>query len=294
MGGIAIVIAVMCSMFADSGTRSAILSPPGLENADEKAVFLAFLLFGAIGLLDDLLIARRGKSLGLRAREKLLLQFIAAAISGWLILAYAVVPLAPGMSIRPEQNFGGMTAVLIPFTVLVVALANAANLSDGLDGLCAGVFALAAMQIFAVSLAVQGNSYDSSIPLGHSSALRCFAVSGALAGFLWHNAHPAKIFMGDTGSLALGAGAAMMSIMSLGIWWTLLIFLIPLLEMSSVVLQVASFKLTGRRIFRMAPLHHHLELCGWSETQVVTRFWIAQAVVGFVAMILAWGGRVWV
>jgi phospho-N-acetylmuramoyl-pentapeptide-transferase len=228
---------------------------------------LALVGFGAIGLADDVLAIRRGRNLGLRARERLALQLgaglalgILAAVQSWqaghLAVGDAIVRLG-------RVLFAAVAALLL------VGFANAVNLTDGLDGLAAGLVAIAA-----AGLAVLAN-----LSLATSPAVLAAAVAGAAAGFLTVNAHPARVFMGDVGSNALGAVLAAVAI---AIKVEVVLFLLGgvfVAEAASVFLQVAYFKATGgRRIFRMSPLHHHFELVGWSEPSIVRRFYWAGAI----------------
>jgi len=231
-------------------------------------------IFAAIGALDDRLGITRGRNLGLRAREKFALQIPVA-------LAFGVyVALTPGLG----------TVVDIPATawrvdlgwgypafcaVLVVGMANAVNLTDGLDGLAAGGTAIAAGALAVLA------AFSGALPSGIVAA----AVGGASLGFLWYNAHPAQVFMGDVGSLGLGAALAVAGILAKLEVLMLILGGLFVAEALSVMLQVAWFKLTGgRRLFRMSPLHHHFELAGWSETQTVVRFWVCGALLAAVGV----------
>jgi phospho-N-acetylmuramoyl-pentapeptide-transferase len=240
------------------------------------AVLLATLGFGLVGFLDDLLIILRGRNLGLRAREKLLGQFIVAiAFTAWFVLA------DPG---GPQPTAGTLRWVLAAYYVLLmVGMSNAVNLTDGLDGLAAGVslpvwLALALLGVFAPGVFDPG--YGVGVPVF------CAAMAGATLGYLWYNAHPAQVFMGDTGSLAIGGGMAAAGIALHQEWLLLVAALVHLVEAASVTLQVISFKTTGKRIFKMSPLHHHFELCEVPETRIVARFAIASALCGLAALLI--------
>lgn len=239
-----------------------------LTDARGWVVLGAILGFGLLGFLDDLLSLRRGKNLGLKARHKLLGQVVLGCGFAWL---WAVVS-----GIRPGAE-GALQVLLSAF--LAVVMSNAVNLTDGLDGLAGGLslIAYSAVGVFAGST---------------SLAPVLFAVAGSCAGFLWYNRHPARVFMGDTGSLALGAGLAF------GVMGTpaplpgrvgllLVVGVVFLAELMSVVIQVISFQTRGKRVFRMTPIHHHFELLGWTETQIVTRFWLAGALGGGAALLWA-------
>ena len=230
----------------------------------------AMLAYGAVGAIDDALALRFHRNLGLRARERLIAQFALASAVALLVLRYT------GASDRVFPIVGVVApGVYAVFVVLyLVGFTNAVNLTDGLDGLAAGTVALAA-GAYAVVTAASGRP---------EVAILCAALAGASAGFLWFNAHPAAVFMGDVGSNALGAALATIAIVTQTEGLLLIVGAIFVLEAASVLVQVAYFKATGgRRIFRMSPLHHHFELSGWSETQIVTRFWLlgtAAALVG--------------
>jgi phospho-N-acetylmuramoyl-pentapeptide-transferase len=204
---------------------------------------------------------RRG--VGMRARTKFLIQWILAFIIVIGLVNYLKVPqmYIPGLKKSADLGFWYIPIAMI----LIVGYSNAMNLTDGLDGLAGLISATAFITYGAISL-VQGQIF---------LARFCFILAGATFGFLWFNVHPAELFMGDTGSLALGATLAVVALMT-GHWILLpIIAIIPTSVTLSVILQVAYFRLTGgRRIFKMTPIHHHFELSGWSETQVVQRFWL--------------------
>ena len=170
----------------------------------------------------------------------------------------------------------GAAAVVAIAVVVVVSTTSAAAVTDGLDGLLAGVMALA-FAAYGVIAFVQEQPF---------LALFCFTVVGAIIGFLWHNAHPAQLFMGDTGALALGVGLATVALMT-G-WWLVLpvVGVVLVVEALSNVAQIGSYRLTGRRVLKMAPVHHHFELLGWSEPQVVLRFWLIGAVGAMLGLAL--------
>jgi phospho-N-acetylmuramoyl-pentapeptide-transferase len=232
--------------------------------------------------VDDLLIVLRGKNLGLRAREKLLGQFIVAiAFSAWYLWA------DPGRVPLGDSSLTLPRLLLAAFHVLLlVGMSNAVNLTDGLDGLAAGVtlptwLVLGIMGALAPAMAAT-TAVDPGL------VVFCAAFAGATVGYLWYNAHPAQVFMGDTGSLAIGGGLTAAAIALRQEWLLLIAAAVPLVEMFSVMLQVASFKTTGKRIFKMSPLHHHFELCEWPETRIVVRFGIASALCGVLALVVAY------
>lgn len=234
-------------------------------------------IFGLIGAIDDwegIRGARKG--IGMRARTKFMLQIV-IAIAIALVLKYVLdVPELFWPGIKGEINLG---IFFIPIAVVtIVGFSNAINLTDGLDGL-AGLISATAFTAFGSIALMQGQTF---------LARFCFTLVGALFGFLWFNVHPAQLFMGDTGSLALGATLGVVALMT-GQWLLLpLIAIIPLSETFSVVFQVLYFKMTGgKRLFKMSPLHHHFELSGWSETQVVQRFWLVSLIGSILGIALA-------
>jgi phospho-N-acetylmuramoyl-pentapeptide-transferase len=249
----------------------ALLQPGALGNGYLLAVVFCTAAFGAIGFLDDFLIITRGRSLGLRAREKLAGQFIAAgAFTAWW-------HLLGGGGAGHAPVIGGLLAAYQ--VLLLVGMSNAVNLTDGLDGLAAGV----SLPVW-IALAVLGGMSATADP---ATVAFCAAAAGATLGYLWYNAHPAQVFMGDTGSLAIGGGMAAAAIVMRQEWILLVAALVHLVEAASVTLQVISFKTTGKRIFKMSPLHHHFELCEWPETRIVARFAIASAMCAVAAVVIA-------
>ncbi len=236
--------------------------------------------YALLGFLDDYLSLRRGKNLGLRAREKLAGQFLfAIAFVYWVHAYYRPVALGTGA----DAGEWGQLAWQVVQVLLIVWMSNAVNLTDGLDGLAAAV----AFPVW-IALAILA-TYAGGGDLGTVGL--CAAFAGAGLGYLWFNAHPAQVFMGDTGSLPIGAAMAGVAILIGQEWMLLLAAGMHVLEGASVVLQVASFKATGRRIFRMAPLHHHFELAGWPETRVVSRFAIGSVLLSGLALWIVMGAR---
>ncbi len=224
----------------------------------------------AIGSIDDWGKIKRGRSLGLRAREKLILQFIAAA----LFVAGLVYGLDNGTSIGVPGMGELHLATWLYFVLAVLfiaAFSNAVNLTDGLDGLAAGATVAAA---FALAGIAWYSRQGEAMAQGPAIATFIACLGAATFAFLWYNQHPAKVFMGDTGSLAIGAALAGTALALKQEVLLLGIGLIFLIEMGSVILQVLVFKLTGKRVFRMSPFHHHLELGGWSEPKIVTSAWL--------------------
>lgn len=266
MGGILMVAAIVIAV---------IVFPPLSHN--KIMMLFATVGFGVIGFLDDFIKIVAKRSLGLRAREKLVAQFGLAI----LVALYAAARVGTDLLVPFwGQNVVLPTIMYIPFTTLVlVGAANAVNLTDGLDGLAAGSTAISAS---ALGLVLYLLGY-------HDLTMFSGAVVGACLGFSWFNAPPAQVFMGDTGSLALGAALGTAAILSKT---SLVLFILGglyVLETLSVILQVLYFKATkGRRLFRMAPLHHHFELLGVPESKVMIRFWLVAlgfAVLGLYAIL---------
>jgi len=216
---------------------------------------------------------RRG--LGMRARTKFIIQVAFAIAIAFALRDILVVPQLYWFTAEGPINLG---ALYIPIAVFViVGMSNAVNFTDGLDGL-AGLISATAFAAFGFVAIFQGQIYIARF---------CFSLVGALFGFLWFNVHPAMLFMGDTGSLALGSTLGVVALMT-GQWLIIpFIAMIPVSEALSVVLQVFYFKATkGKRLFKMAPLHHHFELLGWSETQVVQRFWLVSLIFAMLGIAL--------
>ena len=246
------------------------------------AVVLLALAFAGLGFLDDYLIASRGKSLGLKARQKLLVQFLFAIvfvtwIHGNRVALPTVVPLWSDKTIDLGWTYYPLAVLL------VVGMSNAFNLADGLDGLAAGLTTILALTLGALVLPAA----DSGL------TIVAWALAGGCLGFLWFNCSPAKVFMGDTGALALGAATAGIAIAGRREFLYLIVAAIFVVEALSVIIQVVSFKTTGKRVFKMAPIHHHFELVGWAEQKIVVRFWILQGLISLA--VLAWVGmlRLW-
>jgi phospho-N-acetylmuramoyl-pentapeptide-transferase len=278
MGGIILVL---------GGLAPVLIYPTSGDPGLKWAVVLCTLGFAAIGFLDDFLIILRGKSLGLRAREKLLGQFVIALLfSGWYLWQH------PGPEAVVQGSLPvGRYALAVYHVLLLVGMSNAVNLTDGLDGLAAGVslpvwIALGVLAM--VGPLASGRFLNVASDYGMLAAAAAFA--GATLGYLWYNTHPAQVFMGDTGSLAIGGGLGAVAIVLRVEWLLLLIAAVHLAEAVSVTLQVISFKTTGKRIFKMSPLHHHFELCGWPETRIVARFAIVSTLCGVLALIIAFWG----
>ncbi|MDX8389603.1 MAG: phospho-N-acetylmuramoyl-pentapeptide-transferase [Mariprofundaceae bacterium] len=276
MGGLLILLSLTIStlMWAD-------LSNPFIW----LAIFVT-LSYGAIGWYDDHLKIVRHNSAGLLGRWKLLLQILVAVIAavGLMQLTSPIVDI-PFFNMQWDMGWW-----YIPFVVLVlVGSSNAVNLTDGLDGLAVGPTFMVATAL-AVIVYLAGHAHFSAylmipyVPGSGELTIFCGAMVGACLGFLWFNTYPAQVFMGDVGALALGGALAFVACsvhqqLLLAIAGGLFVF-----ETLSVIVQVASFKLTGKRVFRMAPIHHHFELKGWSEPKVVVRFWIISILLALIAI----------
>ncbi|MGI5920163.1 MAG: phospho-N-acetylmuramoyl-pentapeptide-transferase [Syntrophomonadaceae bacterium] len=263
MGGIIIITAVMVASFVMAGASTEVLT-----------AVLIMLAFGGIGFWDDYIKVVLKRSLGLRAREKLSLQLIVGVIFGLLLLYYfhrgstIIIPFTGGII-----DLGWF---YIPFMVFVLmATSNAVNLTDGLDGLVSGITFVVAAAYGLVC--VMTSHFNLLIFTG--------AVAGGCLGFLFFNRYPARVFMGDTGSMALGGAIAAVAALTNTELALILIGGVYVIETLSVILQVLSFKLTGKRLFLMSPIHHHFELKGWHETRVVKVFWLAA--VGFAILGIA-------
>ena len=262
-----------------------------LDNIYIWIVLSVAILFGIIGLLDDWLKVSRMNSNGLKGYQKIIPQFFVAFFAAWMISGNTPEDLQNTLSIpflKDSVLFLGI--FYIPFTILViVGSSNAVNLTDGLDGL-ATVPVILVAACFAFISYITGNIVFSEylqiiyIEGTGEISIFCGAIIGACLGFLWFNAPPAKIFMGDTGSLSLGGSLGAVGIITkheivLAITGGLFV-----LEALSVVVQVISFKLTGKRIFKMAPIHHHFEKKGWPESTVVVRFWIISIILAMIGL----------
>ncbi|MEE9235516.1 MAG: phospho-N-acetylmuramoyl-pentapeptide-transferase [Candidatus Acidoferrales bacterium] len=269
-------------------------------------VLFSLLAYGAIGFADDYLKTIKRRSMGLRARTKFALQVLIAVIIAGVLLTfrnglYSTEILFPFFKrLRPDLVIDSLAGTwylyplaVLPFVVFIALVlagsSNAVNLTDGLDGLAIGLVGIAAGALTALTYVTGHARFAeyldlSKMPQVAELTIFCGAMTGASLGFLWYNAHPADVFMGDVGSLALGGAIATMAVI---IKQEILLFFIGgvfVLEALSVILQVASFKLRGKRIFLMAPLHHHFELMGWKESKIIIRFWIAGLVFALFAL----------
>lgn len=265
MGGIIFFISVAATIL--------IMGP---SFTDPKMIILySFLAFGFIGFLDDMLKIIHKDNLGLKAGQKMILLLIfsvALAVYGYKNIGTDIlIPLGSGFKL----NLG---LLYIPFVIIYyAAVTNAVNLTDGIDGLATSVTII--VLTFFTIVAFKTGQKD--------VAIFSIALCGALLGFLKYNAFPAKIFMGDTGSLALGGAVGTIALMLKMELWVVIVGLMYVVETLSVIIQVTSFKMTGKRVFKMAPIHHHFEQCGWSEVKIVTIFSLVTAVlciIGFIAI----------
>ncbi len=263
MGGIIILIALTLAFlkFADQGP-------------EYWAILTACLGFGLVGFMDDYIKIVFKRSLGLTAKQKLLGQLLFSAIFCLILyqMDHSTVISVPGTDWSIDLGWAYYLLVVIMF----LGSTNAVNFTDGLDGLLPGTSALAFGAFAVIAL-------EATQP---QAAVFSAAVVGAVLGFLVYNAHPAKIFMGDTGSLGLGGGIAAVAILTKTELLLIVIGGVFVLEMLSVIIQVASFKTRGKRVFKMSPIHHHFELSGWSEWRVVTTFWIAGLLLAGAGLLL--------
>ena len=269
MGGILILFALTVSVLLFNGA----------EPSKLMALFLT-LGNGLIGFADDSIKAVKKRNLGLTAKQKLAGQAVISVIFCIALKVFADMPTTVWIPFTDITVDLGIAYYLFVFLIIVGAT-NAVNLTDGLDGLAAGSSAITAVAYVVISVA-----------LGYGGiAIFGAALAGACLGFLFYNQHPAKMFMGDTGSLALGGAMAAMAILTKTELLLVIAGGLYVLEALSVILQVISFKTRGVRIFKMSPVHHHFELSGWSEVKVVTVFWFFSALVAIIAIVTVLGGK---
>lgn len=262
MGGILILTALVVSCL--------IFNPMDLRKG--LALFLT-LGHGIIGFLDDSIKAVKHRNLGLTAKQKLAGQFVMAAVFCFILKEYLNFPTTVWIPFTTWNVDLGMLYYVFVF-VMIVGTSNAVNLTDGLDGLAAGSCAITSVAYVVISVA-----------LGYVNfAVFSAALTGACLGFLFYNQHPAKMFMGDTGSLALGGALAAMAILTKTELLLIIAGGLYVIEALSVIIQVVSFKTRGVRAFKMSPIHHHFELSGWSEVKVVTVFWSFSAIMAILSI----------
>ena len=269
MGGVVMLVGLVSALF--------VVARP---NVLTLTTLLLVSAVAGIGLYDDWQKISNKRNEGLRARYKAFLLILAVVVADVMALHYVGLTqnvIVPGFNKNLVLGPGVIGVALFSFLMLlvVVGTTNAVNLSDGLDGLAAGAGAIALLAYTAIAFLER--EYD--------LAVICGAMVGAIIGFLWFNSHPAQVFMGDTGSLAIGGVLAAAAVLTKTEMLLPIIGGIFVLEALSVIIQYVYYKLTSKRVFKMAPIHHHFELSGWEENKVVMRFWIIQAafaVVGFV------------
>lgn len=265
MGGLLILFACTVPFVILSGRSTA-----------SMAVLGTTLACGAIGFADDLMKVLRRRSGGLSGKFRMIALVLIAGVLAWVAADIVGIPTTLNLPIVDEHWEIGPIAFFVVVYLVVAGYANAVNLTDGLDGLAAGTVAIALLAY--TGIAFVSNNDDLAIFGG--------ALIGACVGFLWFNSFPASIFMGDTGSYALGGAIAAMSVMTRTEILLLIIGAIFLLEALSVMIQVVVFKRWRRRVFLMTPIHHHFEMAGWSETKIIVRFWLIASIFGAVGFTL--------
>ncbi|HVT92690.1 MAG TPA: phospho-N-acetylmuramoyl-pentapeptide-transferase [Bryobacteraceae bacterium] len=278
-----------------------------LDNANVWVAMFSAISFGLIGFWDDYTKIAKMRNLGLTARQKILLQVAAALIVGYmLLLLHARNSYSTAMNVpffkqfKPDllieawlHNYWTYPLAFLGFFAflifVLVGSSNAVNLTDGLDGLAIGLMIIASGGMTVLCYVTGNAKWAHYLDLSHNPGdsevtIFCAAMVGASLGFLWYNAHPAEVFMGDVGSLALGGGLGTVAVLIKQ--EILLIFIggVYVIEALSVILQVGSYKLRKKRIFKMAPLHHHFEALGWQESKVIVRFWILGLVMALFAL----------
>ena len=243
-----------------------------IEDAGTLTPMLTLMGVGILGAIDDFVNVRTG--VGMRGRWKLVWQSVVALLAGYYIQRHFQITAinVPGVG---EVVIGALLFIIL-VAFVIVGTSNAVNLTDGLDGLAGGVLIFSFVAYLLVSLVeVPGIKIEQP-----NLAIFCALVIGALMGFLWFNVHPAQLFMGDSGALSLGATLAVVATVNGQLPLLAIVGIVPFAVIMSVVVQVASYKLRGRRVFRMTPLHHHFELIGWAEEKITLRFWIVAALAG--------------
>jgi phospho-N-acetylmuramoyl-pentapeptide-transferase len=285
MGGILIISAILIS--------SLLWTVPGNLYVCLSVATLCYM--GIVGFWDDYTKVSRKRSKGLGAGSKLTLQLL------WAVVIAAVLLTLPETRTRTREFMApffkepvvrdmGIILSFVFVAIVLVGASNAVNLTDGLDGLAIGCSSSAALSYLVLSY-VAGHAtfasylYVPHIPGSGELAVFCGCMAGACLGFLWHNCHPAAVFMGDTGSLALGGAIAVVAILIKQELILVIVGGVFVMEALSVILQVISFRLRGKRIFAMAPLHHHFEMRKWSETQVTVRFWILSIIFALIGIL---------
>ena len=280
MGGVLIIFSIVVST----------LLWANLTNYYIWIVLLVTLGYGGIGFIDDYLTQIKKRNKGLSVRNKFLLQTILAIVTGALIYSYAgfstrlTIPFFKNIS--PELGKG----YILLAALVIIGTSNAVNITDGLDGLAIGPFIIASATYMILAYVAGHFKIANYLQIKYVAgsgeiAIFCGAMAGAGLGFLWFNSYPAQIFMGDVGSLALGGAIGTVAVIIKQEILLILVGGLFVIETLSVIFQVGFFKMTnGRRIFRMAPLHHHFELKGWPEPKVIVRFWIIAIALALLAM----------
>jgi phospho-N-acetylmuramoyl-pentapeptide-transferase len=297
MGGVLIVISTLVPtlLWAD------------LTNGFVLLAIFSLLAFATIGFIDDYAKVSKQRNLGLTSKKKFLLQILVSFIIGTGLLAlatrsaYSTVLIVPFLKkVHPDLVIHSLLSsphlwplAFVPFlifvSIVIAGSSNAVNLTDGLDGLAIGCTVIAAGALTVLTYVSSNYRCATYLDIGYiprvaELTIFCGALVGASLGFLWYNAHPAEVFMGDVGSLSLGGTLGVIAVV---IKQEILLFFVGgifVIEALSVILQVGSFKLRGKRIFRMAPIHHHFELIGWSESKVIVRFWIIALIFALFAL----------
>ncbi|MEC9248244.1 MAG: phospho-N-acetylmuramoyl-pentapeptide-transferase [Pseudomonadota bacterium] len=262
-----------------------------LTNRFVWIILFSTLLFGLIGFADDYLKILKGSSDGLSAKGKFLLQCLAALAVASLLFFLSESPVEITLIVPFFKNINYHLGYLYLFTttLVIVSTSNAVNLSDGLDGLAIMPTVMIGAALIILGYVAGNVNFSSYLAVPYvrdvgEICVICGALVGAGLGFLWFNAYPAEVFMGDVGSLALGAAIGTAAVVVRQELLLLIMGGVFVVEALSVILQVSSFKLTGKRLFKMAPIHHHFELKGWPEPKVIVRFWIVTAVLVLVAL----------
>jgi phospho-N-acetylmuramoyl-pentapeptide-transferase len=297
MGGVLIVLSTLVPtlLWAD------------LTNGFVLLAIFSLLSFATIGFIDDYAKVSKQRNLGLTSKKKFLLQVMVSFIIGTGLLtlatrsAYSTVLIVPFLKkVHPDLVIHSLLSsphlwplAFVPFlifvSIVIAGSSNAVNLTDGLDGLAIGCTVIAAGALTVLTYVSSNYRWATYLDIGYiprvaELTIFCGALVGASLGFLWYNAHPAEVFMGDVGSLSLGGTLGVIAVV---IKQEILLFFVGgifVIEALSVILQVGSFKLRGKRIFRMAPIHHHFELIGWSESKVIVRFWIVALIFALFAL----------
>jgi phospho-N-acetylmuramoyl-pentapeptide-transferase len=275
-----------------SGVTVSVLLWANLSNWYVWIVLFVTLSYGAIGFYDDYVKVKGGKSAGVSGKVRFLSEVVVAGLAAWMMMRLGTGELSSSLTVPFFKNvilpLGAFLFVLLGIVVIAGA-GNAVNLTDGLDGLAIVPVMIAAATIGLIAYLSGNANFARYLQIHYVQgagelAIICGALIGAGLGFLWFNAPPAMIFMGDTGSLALGGALGTIAVATKHEIVLAIVGGLFVLETLSVIIQVASFKLTGKRVFRMAPLHHHYEQKGWKESTVVVRFWIISVVLALVGL----------